>query len=319
MESESQFSAVQRTPDTDAIVFECNICNAINETKLGLLERDTPTCTGCGSCVRFRGIIQALTTELFGRSVNISQIKPRHPEIRGYGLSCWSGYASRLRRKVDFKNTFLHQKPRLDITNLDGAEEGKLDFLIASDVFEHVAPPVDRAFINARKLLKDDGVLIISVPFTNPGTWNIPIQEHYPDLFNFEIKRDSGAFVLENTTRNGVKQIYHDLNFHGGPGSTLEMRIFSESSLISCLHDAGFAKVTLFSGPDLAHGIHWPNKCSVPLAARVKEGVPRYVDAPPQHRNGPSLPLKLAFLRDRILEELHAPGATRGDDNRRDR
>ncbi|MBS0433140.1 MAG: methyltransferase domain-containing protein [Proteobacteria bacterium] len=301
----SSTDSMRRMPDADTVIFECNICDAVNGTELALLDREGPTCRRCGSSVRFRSIIQALTTELFGRSVNISQIRPKNFDIRGYGLSCWDGYSSRLRRHVDFRNTFFHRKPYLDITDIDREKEGSLDFLIASDVFEHIQPPVQRAFDNARRLLKDDGVFIITVPFTHPGEDQVPAQEHFPELFEYEIRKDGDSFLLENTTRGGVKQVFGDLIFHGGPGSTLEMRVFSESSLVSSLFAAGFDQVTIYSGSDLAHGIHWSSKCSVTVAARTGQHQPKFIRVPVPRRYRPSLMAKGAHLLGRAIAGFH--------------
>lgn len=258
-------------PQTHApIVFRCNICDGGNETKLGLLTREEPTCIHCGSTVRMRSIVHILTTELFDRSLSISEIKRSRPDIVGIGMSCWDGYALPLAQRLAYTNTYYHQEPRLDITNIPSSMEGTLDFVISSDVFEHVAPPVSVAFENTRKLLKPDGVFIFSVPFTHPGEQQVPTTEHFPDLHTYEIVQDNGVDRLRNTTRDGQIQYFDNLVFHGGPGSTLEMRIFSEWSLLNELSLAGFEDVQIYSGPDLQHGIYWANKWSVPVAARIR-------------------------------------------------
>ncbi|MEO7051003.1 MAG: methyltransferase domain-containing protein [Rhodanobacter sp.] len=184
-------------------------------------------------------------------------------------MSCWEGYAGRLARHLSYRNTFYHQKPRLDISHIDAAMESTLDFVIASDVFEHVEPPVSLAFENVRRLLKPDGVFIFSVPYTHPGGEQHPTQEHFPQLHNYEIQRVDGRARMKNITRDGTVEYFDDLVFHGGPGSTLEMRLFSQWSVVRELECAGFHEVTIYSAADLRHGIHWPNKCSVPMAARV--------------------------------------------------
>ena len=48
---------------------------------------------------------------------------------------------------------FLHKEPRLDITSVDASLHGQFDFIISTEVFEHVAAPVSRAFENARDML----------------------------------------------------------------------------------------------------------------------------------------------------------------------
>lgn len=259
-------SGMRHTPDTP-IVFHCNICDRENHVDLHQLTREEPSCSKCGSNVRMRSIVQVLTTECFGHSLRISEI-PRSPQLRGVGMSCWEGYAGRLARHLSYRNTFYHQEPRLDITRIDAAMEATLDFMISSDVFEHVDPPVSIAFKNVGRLLKPDGVFIFSVPYTHPGGEQQPTQEHFPELYNYEIQYAGGRSILKNITRAGTVEYFDDLVFHGGPGSTLEMRLFSEWSVLRELENAGFHEVVIYSGSDLRHGIHWPNKCSVPMAAR---------------------------------------------------
>ena len=228
-------TTITRTNDNQEIVFRCNICDQINDTRLELLSRDTPSCKDCGSSVRLRSIIQVLTTEIFGQSISISQIKPNRPQLSGIGMSCWNGYAAPLARRTGFRNTFYHQEPRLDITHIEDMAQRSLDFIISSDVFEHIEPPVDRAFNNVRKLLRDDGVFVFSAPFIAPGKKEVTTLEHYPDLFDYEIIQNNDTFVLKNTTKDGHVQHFDHLEFHGGPGTTLEMRLFSESSIIAAL------------------------------------------------------------------------------------
>jgi SAM-dependent methyltransferase len=290
---EPKDSAINRTDDSQQIVFRCNICDQINDTRLELLSRDTPSCRECGSSVRLRSIIQVLTTELFGQSISISQIKPRHPELSGIGMSCWNGYATPLARLTGFRNTFYHQEPRLDITHIEGIDQKSLDFIISSDVFEHIEPPVDLAFDNVRKLLDDDGVFVFSAPFIAPGEKDVATLEHYPELFDFEIIQNDDTFVLKNTTKDGRIQHFDQLVFHGGPGTTLEMRLFSESSIISALVNAGFSDISIYRGSDLAHGIYWRDQCSIPIAARLGK------------KSKPNLSFdKDLFLRRNLLSRL---------------
>ena len=117
--------------------------------------------------MRWRSIVHALSLELFGRSLAITDFPVRF-DIAGVGLTDWEGYAVPLARRLDYHNTYYHQEPKLDITCPPPEYEGSLDFVISSDVFEHVPPPVALGFAGLRKLLKPGGVAIFSVPYT-PG------------------------------------------------------------------------------------------------------------------------------------------------------
>lgn len=251
------------------ITFACNICGGSNESDLADLWRETPTCTKCGSTVRMRSIVHILTMELFGESMALPSL-PLRKDLMGIGMSCWDGYAIPLAERLGFTNTYYHKEPRLDITDIPETEVGKYDFITSTDVFEHVAPPVNRAFVNARRLLKSGGVFVFSVPYDRPGKRWARTIEHFPDLHDYKIIRDDGKTHLVNTTRKGKKQVFHDLIFHGGEGDTLEMRLFSERSLLAEFFKAGFNDIAIYRNAYLPHGMYWRNDKSISMAARVK-------------------------------------------------
>ena len=247
------------------LFFRCNICGSPCRAMPRELQREEPSCPTCGSTVRMRAIVHVLSMELFGKSLAIQDF-PLRKDITGVGMSDWYEYAMRLSDKLNYRNTYYHKEPKLDITAIDPALEGLMDFIISTDVFEHVGPPVHVSFENARKLLKDDGVFVFSVPYTKEGT----TREHFPDLHKYEIIKKGDNFVLRNITKEGKEQIYDNLVFHGGDGATLEVRYFSESSLMEDLQKAGFHNVKFYKEPDFEHGIYWEIDCSFPVAARIK-------------------------------------------------
>jgi SAM-dependent methyltransferase len=252
-------------PRFGALLFRCNICGAACEEQAQNLEREVPSCGSCGSTVRARAVVHMLSTELYGRSVALPDF-PVAKHIRGIGLSDSHVYAGRLAERFDYTNTFLDREPRLDITDVDLPRTGTADFVIASDVFEHVSPPVSRAFHNLWRLLKPEGVLLFSAPYTNsPGV----TVEHFPDLYDFEILFDTGENPrLRNVTATGAVQFFDDLVFHGGDGQTLEMRVFSEASLIQEFLAAGFQAPRIYANSDFEHGIVWNCNWSLPMAVR---------------------------------------------------
>lgn len=244
--------------------YRCNICGRTSERRPEELKREEPSCK-CGSTVRMRAIIHVLSTELFGQSLSIPDF-PHRPDVIGIGMSDWDGYAAALRKKLAYKNTYYHQEPRLDIRAGDPHVEGSLDFLISSDVFEHVAPPISVAFSNARRLLKPNGVLVFSVPYAKEGE----TKEHFPDLYQYEIIKRGKSYELRNRTRNGVEQTFRELVFHGGDGFTVEMRVFSQSALLREFREAGFSRVKIYNEPVFQYGIFWDVDWSLPMAARVR-------------------------------------------------
>jgi SAM-dependent methyltransferase len=190
---------------------------------------------------------------------------PVNRGISGLGMSDWEGYADRLAEKFLYTNTYYHKEPRLDISQAVplGLVQSS-DFVISSEVFEHIAPPVLRAFQNTFELLKPGGLFVLTVPYGNQHE----TVEHFPDLYDFTIIEDRGTYRLENVTRSGERQDFHDLVFHGGAGATLEMRVFSEPALLRHLAEAGFDEIIVHREPDLLHGIWWPEPWSLPLSAR---------------------------------------------------
>lgn len=209
-------------------------------------------------------MIHALSLSLFGHSIALPDF-PLKPDIRGIGMSDWDGYAIPLAKKFGYENTFYHQEPKLDITAVDQGLAEHYDFIISSDVFEHVAPPISTAFANLFFLLKRGGVIAFSVPYTLQSE----TLEHFPNLHRFSVEENgAGGYRLVNHTAEGQREEFTQLTFHGGPGSTLEMRVFSEASLMSALSKAGFVDITLLNAPYFEHGIYWPHGWSLPLYAR---------------------------------------------------
>ena len=246
------------------ISFRCNICGSQNRCDQEDLSREVASCKKCGSTVRMRAVVHVLSMELFGKSVVLKDF-PMRKDISGIGMSDWQGYAEQLANKLDYTNTYYHQEPMLDITSPPVKMSGTLDFVISTDVFEHVLFPVSRAFENTRRLLKKDGVFVFTVPYTKEGEDTV---EHFGELHDFEILESEGEYVLKDVDRHGNEKRYGNLVFHGGPGSTLEMRVFSEKSLMKELAESGFSKVSIYDQPHMEYGIYWDVDWSLPIVAR---------------------------------------------------
>ncbi|HEX6442483.1 MAG TPA: glycosyltransferase 61 family protein [Stellaceae bacterium] len=247
---------------SDEIAFRCNICGAKNQAFGAEFGREIPSCEGCGSTVRMRSIIRCVSMALFGRSLALPDMTADR-SVRGIGLSDWDEYAARLADLFSYRNTFFDAEPRLDITAPPAELLGTLDFLIASDVFEHVPRPVERAFAGAFELLKPGGTLILTVPYTtNPET-----VEHFPELNDPEVLDFGAEFYLLDRRRDGTFPVFENLVFHGGPGQTLEMRIFCETGLLDQLGRAGFEGIAVRGEDDPEWGVIQPVPWSLPVTA----------------------------------------------------
>jgi SAM-dependent methyltransferase len=245
------------------LCFRCNICGTSNLVAADTLGREVASCASCGSSGRFRSIVSLLSLELFDANLELPDF-PKRPDLVGLGMTDWDGYALRLAEIFSYRNTYYHREPRLDVSanEIPDVMKGN-DFVISSDVLEHIVPPVQKAFANIFDMLKPGGCFILTVPYGLQSDTT----EHFPDLYEFDISERNGAYVLKNRTKSGVMQEFSELCFHGGPGSTLEMRVFSENALLAHLNTAGFESIKIHPAWDFRHGIWWPQPWGFPISA----------------------------------------------------
>ncbi len=245
------------------IDFTCNLCGKPNRRTAAELGRENSSCSSCGCTVRVRGFLRALALELFGTNLTLPDF-PRLKSLRGIGTSDTGQYASLLAEKFDYRNTFFDRAPQFDITSPSEAECGQYDFIVSSEVFEHVKPPVEAAFANVCRLLKPNGVFVLTVPYSVEDR----TLERFPELHEYAVARLGKGSVLVNRTEAGELQVFDNLIFHGGSGATLEMRQFSEKDLMAALAGAGFGEVHVYGESFEPFGILYPEPWSLPIGAR---------------------------------------------------
>lgn len=199
--------------DQPDIPFTCNICEM-----QGLFGRDhyvnqeAPSCIACGSNVRFRWLVYRLSRELFGRSLPLTQF-PLDKSIKGIGLTDPARIADVLTERLNYRNTFFDAEPRLNI-RFDPSPLGELDFLIASEVFEHVEPPVADAFRNVVGFLKNTGVLLLTVPWV----WGGAPESAVPELYDWKLDKEGNRWLVLNRKSNGEIERFYDMVWDGRPG-----------------------------------------------------------------------------------------------------
>jgi hypothetical protein len=176
---------------------------------------DVPSCSGCGSNVRLRWLVYRLSRELFSRTVPLVQF-PYDKSIKGIGLTDPDSIARVLTERFTYRNTYLNNEPSLDIRS-DPSPIGELDFLIASEVFEHIEPPVMQAFRNVTSLLKRSGVLLLTVPWVWDGDPNNAI----PDLYDWKLDREGDRWLVVNRKANGEIERFYDMVWDNGLGPSL--------------------------------------------------------------------------------------------------
>lgn len=250
-------------PAESEITFTCNVCAEQVSAPRDIVTREKASCPHCQSSVRTRSIPYLLSLALYDRAMPTCEF-PVDRKISGLGLSDSLAYSKRLEDKFNYQNTYYHQEPFLDITSPPLLLRGMCDFLISSEVFEHVHPPVEAAFNGAFFLLKPGGTLVLTVPFrlSNETT------EHFPELHEFEIVGEGATRTLINRTHDGRVQEFTDLKFHGGIGNTLEMRLFCRADLIGQLERAGFTDIFVMEKSAPEWGILYPQPWSTPILAR---------------------------------------------------
>jgi len=243
--------------------FTCNICGAECERPATPPGREVPGCSVCGSTVRLRSLIALLSREMFGVDLALPDF-PVLKGVRAVGMSDPPELAQRLAEKFDYINTFYHQEPRLDIVHPQPDQLSRYDFILSSEVMEHVPQPVERAFVNLNRLLKPDGLLLLTVPYKIGGH----TAEHFPDLHEYALAAPGGRTVLVNRRLDGSLEVFENLSFHGGDGSTLEMRVFTEAALKEILAGSGFAHVHIASENVPEFGVDYSETWSLPMVGR---------------------------------------------------
>ncbi|MEO8051684.1 MAG: methyltransferase domain-containing protein [Acidobacteriota bacterium] len=258
--------------------FTCNLCGTSNTVEE--IPWETATCSDCGSNVRMRALIYMLALELFGKPRLLPEF-PRYDNVKGFGMSDAQCYSTTLAEKMNYTNTFYDRQPYLDITESHADQHGTYDFILSSDVFEHVAPPIERAFEEAFSLLKPYGFLCITVPSVIADETD----EHYPDLHQYSVIELAGEHVLINRKKDRTLEIHGNLVFHGGIGATLEMRLFAQADLVRKLRAAGFSDVVLQMEPVERFGIVFDGPWSRPLVARKQPFPKLSASAPAENVN----------------------------------
>lgn len=274
---------------SDSGNFTCNICGGGCDRPAAPQGREVPGCPACGSTTRLRSLIALLSREVFGVELPLPDF-PVLKSVRGLGMSDPHGLATRLAEKFDYTNTFYHEEPRLDIVAPGGEHIGRYDFILSSEVLEHVPPPVERAFENLHRMLKPDGLLLLTVPYKINGH----TAEHFPELHEYALAAPGGRTVLVNRRRDGSLEVFENLSFHGGDGSTLEMRVFTETSLKEILAAAGFAGVHIASEDIPEFGVRHGETWSLPIVGRKGDFRPPSVEIASAYGNAVRISVSLA-------------------------
>ena len=111
---------------------------------------------------------------------------------------------------------------------------------------------------------------------------------------------------------SGQLQVFEGLVFHGGEGSTLEMRCFSEAGLRESLLAAGFEYIRIYAEDYPEYGVVHDESWSLPIAARrrapgnrevFQELARRYQEAQDQRRWAVHTQEEMAKIQEAVALE----------------
>lgn len=213
-------------------LFTCVVCGRMSRADSP--GRESMQCHRCGATWRARAMVLGVLQSL-GYSNTALKDAREDLSIRGLGTSDDIKIVKQLVNKFDYVNTYYHKGPKLDLTNVDPQWRECAQFVICSDVLEHVPPPTHSALEGLFSVVASGGAAIISIPYTTADA----TIEFYPELERYEVE---GNQVVWHDS-NGVRHIDDSPEFHGGAGQTLAFRVWSLAKFEEALLRVGFSQI----------------------------------------------------------------------------
>jgi len=231
----------------------CRLCGKSYQFDSSVPHREGRLCPHCGISGRGSAIVYHTLRIVYGNATPLPKQSPKK-DVKIVGLSDGVVYSVPFAEKFDYCNTYYHKEPYLDICAPGSGYLEVADVVISSEVFEHVIGPVGRAFTGLFDVLKPGGQLILTVPYQNHGDH----LEHYPGAVNYEaLEQPDGHWIAEIVYKDGSRMLDKSAKFHGGPGKTLEMRLFSRAEVERQLEKAGFVEISFHDENIPEVGIQW--------------------------------------------------------------
>lgn len=213
--------------------FFCVACLLPSRADKAHLGREGTNCFWCKATARDRAMLINIHWAFLLKLVKDPKVLPKI-----IGVSDGSLIENTLKRfyKSRYQNYHYHKEPKLDITKVPSTLYATADIISCSEVLEHVAPPINLAFVGLEKILKEKGILVMSVPHSDSHGIHI---EHFPIMTTYRLLSQDPT-TLFGILPNGEEVKFKNLVFHGGEGFTLEYRIFSAKSIRDHLAKVGF-------------------------------------------------------------------------------
>ena len=243
----------EKTMNAEVVETTCPICAGKYNLDVGQEHREGPLCTQCNASGRASAIIHYVCQIAYGNDTPLVNQLPKK-SFSVVGLSDGPRYAGLLDEKFTYVNTFYHKEPFLDITAPSADYNNQYDLLISTEVFEHVMGDPLAPFKGAYSILKPGGTLVLTVPFRNKGEH----LEHYPGLKSYTSRElPNSKWIADLEFADGTTYTEENPKFHGGPGKTLEVRLYNRVQLLKDLHDSGFVNVDVHDENKPEFGINW--------------------------------------------------------------
>ena len=193
-------------------------------------------CENCGSTWRAQACWVTLLQSLgYSTGTDVSAIATDLSR-KGLGISDDWRLARVISQKFDYTNTYLHRFPKLDLREIPAEARNFFEFVICSDVLEHIDPPLQSAFQGLLQLLQEGGFAVVSVPLCDDEE----AHEFYPDLKTWNVKEGKVFW----TDVHGEEHVDRNPEFHGGEGQVLAFRRYSVQTITNTLLNAGFRHVS---------------------------------------------------------------------------
>lgn len=229
----------------------CVICGALLPRRFSQSRgtvREASQCVECGGTWRARAVTLALISSLGYSPKPLSRIRADWSRV-GVGVSDDFVIAGRFGQVWTYTNTFYDDFPHLDVRDVPSRLFERNEFIVCSDVLEHVDPPLEDALLGLRRMLKPNGFVVISVPMNGTAESD----EYYPGLVDWELVWKQGSPELHWRDSFGTKHVDSSPEMHGGRGQTIAFRSFGHRSLSDLFTAAGFSRcLPLQERPDLA-------------------------------------------------------------------
>lgn len=133
--------------------WSCILCGSAHRGPALPAERDGIPCSGCGSAWLHRALGLVILKGLGLPIVPLSSLAPDLSR-RGLGISDAFPLAAILGGRFDYTNSWYHRFPKVDLTSVPAELRAEFEFVVCSEVLEHVPPPVQTAMRGIAELLR---------------------------------------------------------------------------------------------------------------------------------------------------------------------